>query len=284
MPLRDLAFQVALDYVPELPLVDGYLFGGSSDHASFWGAGYKAIFFFEDSDDYSPYIHTPNDVVGLSLNNFPFCTDICQVAVAWMATSANPFGVAIFHTPLPSTENTVDPYPVTARIIGATPLIEDSVLVHYSTGGEFTEVPMVESFPDIYQGLIPPQPNNGTLVSYYISAVDSAGNRNTDPWGAPEEVHRFLVQRVDFVDISDSSGTDDNGFGEGVAWGDYNGDGLEDLFVSNFAGPDRLYRNEGGGESSVQKSRERHLRGRGGAGRYERQPRLRDGGVGRLRR
>ncbi|MFQ6104430.1 MAG: FG-GAP-like repeat-containing protein [Candidatus Glassbacteria bacterium] len=245
-PLRDLAFEVAADYVPTLPLVDGYLFGGSSDHASFWNAGYKAIFFFEDSDDYSPYIHTEDDIVGLSLNNFPFMTDIIRVSVALMATMAEPFNVAIFHTPLPNTEDTVEPYEVTARIIGATPLIEDSIFVHYSTGGEFTDIPMEASGPNEYTAFIPPQPN-GTLVSYYISAVDSAGNLGTDPWGAPDAVYRFLVQAVDFEDISSSSGTDDTGFGEGVAWGDYDNDDLSDLFVTNYGGENRLYHNEGGG-------------------------------------
>jgi|GEM_PF-1078952 len=245
-PLRDAAFQVASEYVPTLPLVDGYLFGASSDHASFWDAGYQAIFLFEDSDEYSPYIHTTDDIVGLSLNNFPFCTDICRVAVSWMATMAEPFNVAIFHSPLPNTEETEQPYEVTARIIGATPILEDSVFVHYATGGEFTDIPMTGSGPDEFSASIPAQPS-GTMVSYYISAVDSAGNLGTDPWGAPEAVHRFLVKRIDFINISATSGTDDSGFGEGIAWGDYNGDGLEDLFVANYGGENSLYRNDGGG-------------------------------------
>ncbi|NIT61157.1 MAG: aminopeptidase, partial [Aliifodinibius sp.] len=43
-------------YVPSLSIVDGFLIGGTSDHASFWFNGFKAIFPFEDSDQYSPYI------------------------------------------------------------------------------------------------------------------------------------------------------------------------------------------------------------------------------------
>jgi len=57
-------------YVPTLPVVIGSLpFGASSDHASFWNNGFKAIFPFEDSDNYSPYIHTSQDVLGTSANN-----------------------------------------------------------------------------------------------------------------------------------------------------------------------------------------------------------------------
>jgi len=57
-------------YVPTLPVVIGNLPPwASSDHASFWNNGFKAIFPFEDSDNYSPYIHTSQDVLGTSANN-----------------------------------------------------------------------------------------------------------------------------------------------------------------------------------------------------------------------
>ena len=47
-----------------------------------------------------------------------------------------------------------------------------------------------------------------------------------------------------FADDSAVSGTDDAGNGAGVAWGDYDGDGDEDMYVVN-NGTNRLYRNEG---------------------------------------
>ena len=56
-------------YVPLLSIVNGTLIGGTSDHASFWNNGYMAIFPFEDNNQYSPYIHTFNDVLGTSANN-----------------------------------------------------------------------------------------------------------------------------------------------------------------------------------------------------------------------
>jgi hypothetical protein len=58
--------------VPELAIVNGHLVRARSDHQSFWRNGYRAVFFFEDSDAYSPYIHTSNDIIGLSANSFDF--------------------------------------------------------------------------------------------------------------------------------------------------------------------------------------------------------------------
>lgn len=50
-----------------------------------------------------------------------------------------------------------------------------------------------------------------------------------------------------FTDVSEGSGIDDDGYGMGVAVGDVDRDGLPDLYVTVWAGPNRLYRNLGGG-------------------------------------
>jgi hypothetical protein len=49
-----------------------------------------------------------------------------------------------------------------------------------------------------------------------------------------------------FADVTDTAGVGFNGYGQGVATGDYDGDGHEDLFVSGF-GRSALYRNRGDG-------------------------------------
>lgn len=49
-----------------------------------------------------------------------------------------------------------------------------------------------------------------------------------------------------FEDVTERSGTGDDGWGTGIAVGDVNGDDEPDLFVSNF-GPDVLYLNRGDG-------------------------------------
>ena len=49
-----------------------------------------------------------------------------------------------------------------------------------------------------------------------------------------------------FTEVSHKVGIDLDAFVKGVAWGDINNDGLPDLFVSVFGGPNRLYLNHGG--------------------------------------
>ncbi len=75
------------------------------------------------------------------------------------------------------------------------------------------------------------------------------GGRPTDPdglvAGAPGNA-LYLQENGRFRDASAASGTDHAGYGMGLAAGDYDGDGLTDLFITNY-GPDALFRNLGGG-------------------------------------
>jgi hypothetical protein len=50
-----------------------------------------------------------------------------------------------------------------------------------------------------------------------------------------------------FEDVTAAAGLDVTTFTKGVAWGDYDRDGDPDLYVSNYAGPNRLFRNNGDG-------------------------------------
>lgn len=61
-------------------------------------------------------------------------------------------------------------------------------------------------------------------------------------------IGNVLYENVDgyFVDRSEGSGADDNGYGIGVATGDYDNDGDVDLYVTNL-GTNALLRNDGGG-------------------------------------
>lgn len=49
-----------------------------------------------------------------------------------------------------------------------------------------------------------------------------------------------------FTDVARKVGIDLDAFVKGVTWGDIDNDGLPDVFVSVFGGPNRLYRNRGG--------------------------------------
>src|SRR5579883_1326855 len=65
----------------------------------------------------------------------------------------------------------------------------------------------------------------------------------------PRNRGRLYHNRGDgtFEDRADAAGVANDRFGKGVAWGDYDGDGRPDLYVSNLGQPNRLYHNEGDG-------------------------------------
>jgi hypothetical protein len=102
--LRDRAINVASTYVPGFPAVNGHIpYGSGSDHQSFWDLGYRAIMFFEDTDEYSPYIHTVADSIGLSYNCPFLAENSTRVAAALLADLAGPHaGPSIADTNPPS--------------------------------------------------------------------------------------------------------------------------------------------------------------------------------------
>ncbi len=85
---------------------------------------------------------------------------------------------------------------------------------------------------------------DGDLDLYFVSGAPRLG-RDPKP-GDP--VNRLFLQGADgrFADATEGSGLGDPGYGTGVAVGDVDNDGHEDVFVANF-GPDRLYRGRGDG-------------------------------------
>ena len=92
---------VASIYLPGFPVEPGALSGGDSDHTSFNNNGYMGIFPFEDSQAYSPHIHTSNDLIGPSVNTpeqvkiFTQATLASVVAMANMLTGpSNLIGIA----------------------------------------------------------------------------------------------------------------------------------------------------------------------------------------------
>ncbi len=79
--------------------------------------------------------------------------------------------------------------------------------------------------------------NDGDLDVY-------VGNECSPALYAPSQLFR---NRGDgsFDETAARSGVLNRCFAKGVAWGDYDGDGLQDLYVSNLGAPNRLYRNAG---------------------------------------
>jgi tetratricopeptide (TPR) repeat protein len=65
----------------------------------------------------------------------------------------------------------------------------------------------------------------------------------------PSDVSRLYHNEGNgkFKDVAESAGIHNEFTAKGSAWGDYDGDGRIDLFVSNHDGPCRLYHNDGNG-------------------------------------
>ena len=87
--LADFYVDVTSVYLPDFTVEFGTLSGGDSDHTSFNNAGYMGIFPFEDVSNYSPYIHTSNDLVGPSYNNEEQAAIFTQAILASVVTMAN---------------------------------------------------------------------------------------------------------------------------------------------------------------------------------------------------
>lgn len=84
----DYVFDVCHVYFPEMPIWQDWLAWGDSDYSSFNRNGYPAVHPFEDVRASSPFIHTRNDVLGLSVNNLEQSRRFTQVnlgAVAHLA-------------------------------------------------------------------------------------------------------------------------------------------------------------------------------------------------------
>ena len=93
--------------------------------------------------------------------------------------------------------------------------------------------------------------NDGRLDSF---VVDGAPLGDPTPKGAipqksgPKDWNRLYHQKSDgsFEDVSEKAGLQGVGYGMGVAVGDYDNDGFEDLFVTAYGG-NKLYHNNGNG-------------------------------------
>ncbi|MBK7214011.1 MAG: M28 family peptidase [Bacteroidales bacterium] len=102
-------------YLPTFVVAPGSLSGGDSDHTSFNNHGFMGIFPFEDSQNYSPYIHSANDVMGTSVNNME------QVGVFTKAILATTISLAEMEPPQTVTlTGTVTDFSTGLPIQGAT--------------------------------------------------------------------------------------------------------------------------------------------------------------------
>jgi len=81
--------------------------------------------------------------------------------------------------------------------------------------------------------------NDGDLDLY-------VGNEMTQAVYAPSQLFRNNGDGT-FIDVAEAAGVRNLARAKAVVWGDYDADGLPDLYVSNFGQANRLYRNTGDG-------------------------------------
>ena len=80
--------------------------------------------------------------------------------------------------------------------------------------------------------------NDGDLDLY-------VGNESSESIAAPSQL--FRNDKGVFTDVAAAAGVQNDRYAKAASWGDYNGDRWPDLYVSNFKGANRLYRNNANG-------------------------------------
>ncbi len=160
---RDLATQLINSFTTLLPR-NGAVNASFSDSYSFWSAGFNAIYFEEY--DFSPYYHSPNDVI--SNYNMNFCAEVIRASGALLLFSS-------------AAPGTVQDFQLYDRGDGISLLLDwteisDPDMAHYNIYVGMSSGVYDTSFttlhpPYVLSGLT----QNGT---YYvgISAVDTLGN------------------------------------------------------------------------------------------------------------
>lgn len=162
--LGDFYTQVCATYLPGFPVEPGTLVGGDSDHTSFNNAGYMGIFPFEDGSDYSPYIHTSNDVVGMSMNNEE------QAAIFTRAILATAVSMANRVTP---PQNLVA-IPGDGEVSLQWGQMFDIDNYNVYRDGELIASPMDNTYLD-------EEVENGTVYEYYVTVIYTESGEESDP-------------------------------------------------------------------------------------------------------
>ena len=116
-------------------------------------------------------------------------------------------------------------------------------LLRNNGDGTFTDVTMAAGLAKIHY---PTQTaawgdydNDGDLDLY-------VGNESSETIAAPSQLFRNNGDGT-FTDVAQEAGVLNNRYAKAVVWGDYNGDRWPDLYISNYKGANRLYRNNGNG-------------------------------------
>ncbi len=162
--LADFYTGVCETYLPDFVVEVGTLIGGDSDHTSFNNAGYMGLFPFEDGSDYSPYIHTSNDLVGPSYNNEDQAVEFTKAILATAVSMANRITPPQNLVAIPGDSEVqlqwgqvydIDNYNV----------YRDGNLIASPTDAEYVDTDVT----------------NGTQYEYYVTCIYTQGGEESDP-------------------------------------------------------------------------------------------------------
>ena len=208
---------VSKAYQPTFAARIGSIAGGTSDHQSYTTYGFPSAFAFEDAMQYSPYIHSTNDTVGLSANDFNLAELIVKSFLATAAELAEPLSMEIEHTPLTDTITTGTALALEAMVTSVSGATVTSVEAVYRVdGGSFTSRNLIPAdTPGRWIGSLPgfSQPGN---VEYYLLATNSDGQSAWLPDGflpfPGDELLQFMVGDVSSIFADDFEGPSENGW------------------------------------------------------------------------
>ena len=162
--LADFYTHVTSIYLPTFQVETATLIGGDSDHTSFNNNGYMGIFPFEDINNYSPYIHTTNDLVGPSYNNELLAVTLTKAALASLVTMAN-----MLNPP----RNLVA-IPGDGKVSLHWDMMEDIDNYKIYRDGNFISDAFSSNYTD--HDVV-----NGTQYEYYATAIYSESGEESDP-------------------------------------------------------------------------------------------------------
>lgn len=86
--IADYVYSFSNTYYPEMRIYQSWLTNGDSDYSAFNRNGYAAVHTFENTHHSSPYIHTPDDLLGVSVNNMDQVKRFTELNVGLVATLA----------------------------------------------------------------------------------------------------------------------------------------------------------------------------------------------------
>ena len=96
--IANYVFDFSHVYYPGMLIYQSWLQGGDSDYSSFNRNGYAAVHTFENTHHSSPFIHTPDDILGVSVNSMDQAKRFTELNVGLVATLAGLVNTSVGET------------------------------------------------------------------------------------------------------------------------------------------------------------------------------------------